>query len=38
MKDLVNCFFGWEVDVLDDIRPVNERGVYKADVGIRIGR
>jgi len=33
MDDLVNRFFWWKVDVLDDIGPVNERRVYKAGVG-----
>ena len=35
MEDLINCFFGWEVDVLDDICPVDERRVCKADVKTR---
>ena len=31
MEDLVNCFFGWKVYVLDDICPVDKRGIYNAD-------
>lgn len=37
MKDLINCFFGREVDVLDDICPVDERRVCKVDVEMRVG-
>jgi hypothetical protein len=33
MEDLVNRFFGRKVDVLDDIRPVDERRVYKGGCG-----
>jgi len=32
MKDLINCFFGREVDVLDDICPVDECRVCKIGV------
>ena len=38
MKNLVNRFFGWKIDVLDNIRSVDERRVYKAGVWMRIGR
>ena len=35
-EDLVDRFFGWKVDVLDDICPVDERRVYTAGVGMRV--
>jgi len=35
-EDLVNRFPGWKVDVLDDVRPVDERRVYMAGVEMRI--
>ena len=38
MEDLVNCVFGWKVDVLDDVRSVDERGVYNADTEMRVGK
>jgi hypothetical protein len=38
MEDLVNRFFGWQVDVLNDICPVDERRVCKVDVEMRIGK
>lgn len=37
MEDLIDCFFGWQVDVLDDICPVDERRVCKVDVEMRTG-
>lgn len=38
MEDLINCFLGWQVDVLDDICTVDECRVYKVDVEMRIGK
>jgi hypothetical protein len=38
MEDLVNRVFGWKVDVLDDVRPVDERGIYNADTKMRVGK
>ena len=37
MEDLINRFFGWKVDVLDNICPVDERSVCEADVWMRMG-
>jgi len=36
MEDLIDCFFGWQVDVLDDICPVDERRICKVVAEMRI--
>ena len=38
MEDLINCFFGWQVNILDDLCPVDERRVCEVDVGMSDGK